>query len=110
MVNYHPKVNPKDGDARKIHINAINTPTKEVSGSTSIVKSDDIHIVQVQKKVAPLREYRPDIPFPERLKQVELGVVIGRVMGWRVTGWRVRNVNPDTTHLTNHVEIFNPNS
>ena len=39
------QVNPKDGDARKIHINALNTPTKEVSGSTSIEKSDDFHVV-----------------------------------------------------------------
>ena len=65
------QVNPKDRDARKIHINAINTPTKEISSSASIEKSDDLYIVQVQKKVTTLREYRPKIPFPERLKQVE---------------------------------------
>ena len=64
-------MNPKDADARKIHINAINTPTKEVSGSTSIEKSHGLHIVQVQKKMAPLRQYHPKIPFSERLKQVE---------------------------------------
>ena len=64
------QVNPKYGDARKIHINPINTPTKEVTDSACIEKYDDLHIVQVQKKVIPLREYRPKIPFPEMLKQM----------------------------------------
>jgi len=41
------QVNPKYGDARKIHINVLNTPTIEVSKSTSVKKSDDLHVVQV---------------------------------------------------------------
>ena len=62
------QVNPKDGDARKIHINALNTPTKEVSGSTSVKKSDDLHVMQAQPRVVPLREYQPKIPFSRKFE------------------------------------------
>ena len=55
------QVNPKDGDARKIHINALNIPKKEVSGSTSTRSSDDLNVVQVKPKMAPLREYQPKL-------------------------------------------------
>ena len=65
------QVNPKDGDTRKIHINALTMPTKEVSESTSIKKTDNLHVVQVQPKKVPLREYHPEIPFPQRLRQVD---------------------------------------
>ena len=71
LLTPNTQVNPKDGDARKVHINALNIPTKEVSGSTSTRSSDDLNVVQVKPKMAPLSEYQPKIPFPQRLRQVD---------------------------------------
>ena len=46
-------------------------PNKYVSNSSPLKESNNPTDVQVIKKTAPLRRYRPKIPFPERLVEAE---------------------------------------